>query len=681
VASTAREDAGTAAPARRLIRSGTFEIDLESGELRKAGALVKLRQQSFRLLSLLVSEPGRVLTREDLSQRVWADDTFVDFDQGLNSCIKEIRAALGDNAESPLYVETLPRRGYRWIGPATEIAPAPAEAPPAPPHPEASPRRTWLQALHWLVTIGALALAGWLAWRPQPPAPRWQQVTFQRGWIDTARFVPGGGIAYAAAWGDGPLALYEASTDSPDARRLALSGVRLQAVSARGELAVLRADGLLARTSLAGGPAKDMLERIVSADFGPDGSELTAVHMVAGEGARLEFPVGHVVGPFNASEVRVSRDGRHVAFIDHPVQDDDRGLVVVCDRAGGRRSLGPLWPGIDGLAWSPDGSEVWFTAAADGAYALRAVSLTGRVRTVLPAPGRVRLRDVSPDGRVLIERASSRVEASFVGAAGARDLSWFDGSVVADLSRDGRLALLAETGEAGGREHAAYLRPTDGGPPLRVGAGRATGLSPDGSWVATIPVANPDHVDLLPVGAGEPRRFRAPGIARFEWADFTPDGSRLLFVGQEPDRSMRVWVGGLDGAAPRPLTPERLVLGRNTVSPDGRWLVAGCPPLTSCLYPLDGGERVPLPTIGRSAPLFWSTDARALFVSAPDPAGIRVERLEIASGRRTPWRTLGPSDRVGFVRVGARAGTLDGAAVAFSVVRSLSELDLVTGVR
>ena len=679
MASTARDEAEAAAPARRLIRSGTFEIDIDSGELRKSGGLVRLRQQSFRVLSLLVAEPGRVLTRDDLRQRVWTDDTFVDFDQGLNSCIKEIRAALGDNAESPVFVETLPRRGYRWIGPATAIGPAVVTALPKEQAP--SPRAAWPRWLHACVTIGALALAAWLAWRPLPPPPRWQRVTFQRGWVDTARFVPGGGIAYGATWGAGPSALYEGSTDSADARRLDVKDARLQAVSARGELAVLKGDGLLARTPLAGGATKDLLDRVVSADFGPDGSELAVIHMVAGEGARLEFPIGHVVGTVNAPEVRVSPDGRLVAFVDYPVHDDDRGVVVVADRAGRRRSLGPYWPGIDGIAWSPRGDEVWFTATTGGAYALRAVSLKGRVRTLLPAAGRVRLRDVAPDGRVLIERATSRVESSFVDASGERDLSWFDASVVADLSADGRLALLAEMGEAGGPEYAAYLRPTDGGTPMRVGTGRATGLSPDGAWVATIPVANPDHVDLLPAGAGAPRRFRAQGIVGFEWADFTADGARLLFVGREPDRSMRVWISGLDGAAPRALTPERLVIGRNTISPDGRWLVAGCPPLTSCLYPMDGGDRVPLPNVGRSAPVFWSADARFLYVSDPDPAGARIDRLEVATGRRAPWRTLGPSDRVGFVRVGSRMGTLDGAAVAFSTVRNLSELYLVTGLR
>ena len=121
---------------RGRIAFGVFELDLDSGELRKAGRLVRLRPQPFRVLAALAGRPGVALTRDELRAQIWADDTFVDYDQGLNYCVKEIRAALGDSAASPRWVETLPRRGYRFIGPivATETAtraariPAPQQA-------------------------------------------------------------------------------------------------------------------------------------------------------------------------------------------------------------------------------------------------------------------------------------------------------------------------------------------------------------------------------------------------------------------------------------------------------------------------------------------------------------------------------------------------------------------------
>ncbi len=100
-----------------LLRFGPFELDLASGELRKAGVPLKLAPQPFKVLALLAGRAGRPVMRQEIREQVWGRDTYVDFEQGLNSCIKQIRAALGDDAEKPRYIETLPRRGYRFIVP------------------------------------------------------------------------------------------------------------------------------------------------------------------------------------------------------------------------------------------------------------------------------------------------------------------------------------------------------------------------------------------------------------------------------------------------------------------------------------------------------------------------------------------------------------------------------------
>lgn len=106
-----------------LIRFGAFEVDLRAGELRKQGARVKLQEQPFQILAMLLENPGEVVTREDLRKRLWPDDTFVDFDHSLSTAINKIREALGDSAESPRFVETVPRRGYRFIATKGEAAP------------------------------------------------------------------------------------------------------------------------------------------------------------------------------------------------------------------------------------------------------------------------------------------------------------------------------------------------------------------------------------------------------------------------------------------------------------------------------------------------------------------------------------------------------------------------------
>ena len=109
-----------------LIKFGVFCVDVRKGELRKFDKPIKLQPQPFRLLLLLLSRPGELVGREDVRQEIWGKDTYVDFERGLNHCIRQIRAVLGDDAASARYIETVPRSGYRFIAPVTRsAAPAP----------------------------------------------------------------------------------------------------------------------------------------------------------------------------------------------------------------------------------------------------------------------------------------------------------------------------------------------------------------------------------------------------------------------------------------------------------------------------------------------------------------------------------------------------------------------------
>jgi len=109
-------------PPARVLRFGIFELDTQSGELRRHGLKIRLPEQAFQILQLLLDRPGDVVTREELRRRLWTSDTSVDFDVGLNSAIRKLRDALDDSAENPRFVETLPRRGYRFIAPVTPVA-------------------------------------------------------------------------------------------------------------------------------------------------------------------------------------------------------------------------------------------------------------------------------------------------------------------------------------------------------------------------------------------------------------------------------------------------------------------------------------------------------------------------------------------------------------------------------
>jgi len=150
-----------------IVRFSTFELDLRAGELRRAGVRVKLQDKPFRLLAALLERPGEVVTRDELFRRLWPSDTFVDFDNGLNNAVNRVRAALGDAADRPRFVETVGRNGYRFIAPVE--APPPSVPPPAGPTPPARATvRPWMVAV--AVAAGALALAV-AATREEPVRP------------------------------------------------------------------------------------------------------------------------------------------------------------------------------------------------------------------------------------------------------------------------------------------------------------------------------------------------------------------------------------------------------------------------------------------------------------------------------------------------------------------------------
>ena len=134
------------------IRFEVFEVDLQGGELRKRGRRVKLQEQPFRVLALLLERPGEVVSREELRQRLWPADTFVDFDHGLNSAVARLREALNDSASQPRFIETIPRQGYRFIA-LLDLPTLPQPSPPNARSETASSRGRWLAGATLLVLL------------------------------------------------------------------------------------------------------------------------------------------------------------------------------------------------------------------------------------------------------------------------------------------------------------------------------------------------------------------------------------------------------------------------------------------------------------------------------------------------------------------------------------------------
>jgi hypothetical protein len=556
------------------------------------------------------------------------------------------------------------------------------------------PRRGILAAAALLGVAALLAAAWWLGRRGSPGEPSLHQLTFRRGIISTARFAGGETVVYGAAWDGEPYRLFTARPSSPESTLLPLPAADLLSVSESEELAISlnrrfvfgwMQPGTLARVPLAGGAPREIAEGVFDADWGPGGT-LAIVRSVEGR-HRLEYPIGTMIAESGGwmSHPRVSRDGTLVAFLEHTIYGDDRGMVALVDGKGGRRVLTDEFSSAQGLSWSPDGKEIWFTAAREGVNAaLRAVTLDGKERTILAAPGRVSIRDASADGRVLLARETVRgvVMVSGPGGESERDMSWLDSSSISDIRDDGSAILLTESGQGGGRSYGAFLRRTDGSPAVRLGDGQGTALSPDGRWALSILPGRATELRLLPTGPGDARTLPNGEIERHHWARFLPRGEGVLISANATGQAARrIYVQDLEGGPPRAVTAPGIAF-LLPVPPDGRHVCASGPDGVAALYPLDGSPPRRLPGLEpNEIPLAWTADGSAVWVRRAGSDPVAVDRVEVATGRRTAARVLSPRDPAGLQGVGHIVMTPDGSRYAYTYFRVLSELFLVEGLR
>ncbi|MGD8896976.1 MAG: protein kinase [Acidobacteriota bacterium] len=565
--------------------------------------------------------------------------------------------------------------------------------------PVGRPRRRLLARTAPLLVTAALAfgVGMWLEKRLAKSAPAsYQQITFGRGTIRSARFAPDGQtIVYSAAWDDEPLKLFLKHPSSPDSLPLELPSANLLGISPSGEMAIAvdcRSNhpgvcrGTLARAALTGGAPRDVAEGIQDADWSPTGDGLLIVRDVGGL-SRIEYPVGEVLYETSGhvSYARLSPRADRIAFMDHTFPADDAGTVAVIDLAGNKKSLTGRWASEHGLAWSPSGDEVWFTATEAGANrSLYAVSLDGRLRVVARVPGGLKLHDIAGSGRVLLTRESPRVGilGMMQGDAKERDMSFLDYSFAADIAPDASVLLFDEEGEAGGANYTVYIRKSDRSPVVRLGEGNALALSPDGRWaLSMMPVANSPLI-LLPTGTGEHRELNTSGISPSQAATWFPDSKRLLFAGSEPDRALRLYVQDVDGGTPRPIGPEgiRDALPGFAISPDGTLVAAVGADHKGLLVPVDGGDARPIPGVEDGEfPLRFSPDGRWIYLWKRGDVPARITRLELGTGQRELWKDVLPADPAGVERISNVLVTPDGKGYAYCYARLLSDLFVVEG--
>ncbi len=589
----------------------------------------------------------------------------------------------------------------------TTSDPSPSATIPTLPAPETTANH-WpsaaILALAILVSLAAGLAAGKFAFSTPPPAPPlYRQLTFRRGSIRSARFAPDGQtILYSAAWQGGPVDVFTARPEAPEARSMGLSHTQLASVSNAAEMAVLLNSkatgtwvnmGTLARAPLIGGAPREVVENVQWADWSGDGSTLAVVRDVNGQN-QLEFPIGKPLYQTGGwiGHPRVSPKGDYIAFIDHPVQGDDKGSLMLVDLAGKKKTLSGEWFTIQGLAWHPSGREIWFTASKSGVdRTLYAVTLDGKERMVLRLPGALMLFDIAKDGRILMMRASWRRElvGTIAGETKQRDLSWLDYSYPADLSTDGKTLLFDEEGgggsldysKSGGLSYAVYIRKTDGSPAVLLGEGGAVALSPDGKSVIAQTQDSPSQLRLLTTGAGEARELSKDSV-NHSWAKWFPDGKRILFTGNEPGKGVRLYVYEPSTGKREPISPEGVNGTSFAISGDSQWVAAIGPDQKGYLYPVNGGDPRLIPGFNAGElPITWSSDNHSLYVYQPGELPARVDRLDLQTGKRAFWKQLMPTDPAGVETIGPILMTPDAQTCVFGYHRMLADLYLVEGLK
>jgi serine/threonine protein kinase len=401
--------------------------------------------------------------------------------------------------------------------------------------------------------------------------PEFRRLTFRRGNVHRALFVPGSNaVLYTATWEGQETGAFTMLPDTPGLERRLDSEERLlpMAFSPDGSEALvllgsshagINARGTLAVWPAVGGRSRPIVENAGWADW--SGSrfvvfvrDLGAEHALICRDGGTERTLFRTSGAL--SYVRISPDARDVAFIHHASRADDSGEVRIArtDGSGTARAITPVFERCLGLEWNRKTGEIWFTAShAPHGSSLFAVSTSGERRTLQALPEFAVLESISTDGArsLLTLRDESTTLAVRRGAEPSRDMTWLGLSLAADVSPDGKTVLFWD---GGGNEKSSgvWLRPVDGGEALRLGDGEPKRFSPDGKAIVAVtrPVAGATRFLLIPVGAGTTRAVVPPD------ADSTSPSfagaHALLFVRRISGRT-EVWTMRTDGTSARSL--------------------------------------------------------------------------------------------------------------------------------
>jgi serine/threonine protein kinase/Tol biopolymer transport system component len=556
------------------------------------------------------------------------------------------------------------------------------------------PRRRYAM-IFALVAVACLIGLAFLVGRrtSRVSSPSFQRVTFRRGAIDNGRFANGGRtIVYSGSWDGNPFRVYSTQSENPESRDLGIMNGHLLGVSPSDEMALTIA-GTLARVPISGGAPRQVSDDIVAADWTADGTRLAVVRAKPGF-RQLEFPIGNVLYQTTGGigNPRISPKGDLIAFVEQPFgyAGGGVGFVVTVDTRGNKKTLTQLWLGIvNGPAWSFSDDEILFTAAPFSVTtSLYAVSRSGHQRLIAHLPGTFGVLDVAPDGRILMARTVASCAMFYMPKVDSNetDMYWHDLSSLSDISRDGKALLFSEGGDAtrSGEDYVTYLRGTDGSAAVRLGAGSALEISPDGKWAMVLGSSRaPSQLVLLPTGTGEARPLTHDGI-HHQGASWTPDGKRIVFAGNEPGHRIRYYVQSVDGGPPRAVTPENVSfssLDPVAISPDGKSVAVPGLDGKIVLYPLDNGAPRTVPKLADGfAPLRWCLDNSLMVYHAGD-VPVKILRVNVETGEQILWKEWAPVNRTGLTGISSIRVGADCQSSGYTAFYQPSELWIAGGLR
>jgi Tol biopolymer transport system component len=443
--------------------------------------------------------------------------------------------------------------------------------------------------------------------------------------------------------------------------------------------------GTLAQVAIDGGAPREVLTNVQDAVWSNDGKTLAVVCALDDGTFTLEYPPGKVLYKTKGwlNNIHFSPDGKLIAFMDHSQPGgDDRGTVNIIDLQGKMKVLTNEFASESGLHWSNDGKEIWFTASPEGSneQPIFAVTLEGKQRVVAAMVGNLILHDIDEKGRILLTRDSRRREISLLppGETRERDMSWFDWSFSRYLSSDGSTLIFEEQGAGGGPTYSVYLRKTDGSPPVRLGDGFASSLSPDGRYVVSQLPNDPSLLTLLPTGAGESKKIRIPDFTFVNAAAaWFADNKKIIIGGYKSKQRTRWWIYDISSQKLTPLTPEGGFGAKPLIANDQMSVLTRSVDGSFSFYSLNGEALQKVPALENiDVPLEWTADGRGVFIARTQQIPVEIWRVELDSGKRTLFKEITPPDPSGIAGGLNVVITPDGKSYAYTYRRVLSDLYL-----